>query len=255
MPSRELSYTSACATRCGTFRDGTHRFGKVNWETIRTCLNPAQRSTSIRHMPFITHQLRRSESMVPTRHMTGRCATAGSSNEGDVTMQRCLVSLYSLSNARIGSRRCEVMDPAKTRSNFRLPNAARAHFIDINQLTCDTRLPHPAGKLERPGDVLDGKPLLVSNRLASRLPLLIATHEVPIEEGANVRRSHRSAPPLELERKKAAATPDIQHIHAIHPLRETVVKQHLSDIIVTVDDYSIPQIDGMIPVIFRCLLL
>ena len=143
MPSRELSYTSACATRCGTFRDGTHRFGKVNWETIRTCLNPAQRSTSIRHMPFITHQLRRSESMVPTRHMTGRCATAGSSNEGDATMQRCLVSLYSLSNARIGSRRCQVMDPAKARSNFRLPNAARAHFIDINQLTCDTRLPHP----------------------------------------------------------------------------------------------------------------
>jgi hypothetical protein len=147
------------------------------------------------------------------------------------------------------------MDPAKARSNFRLPNAARAHFIDINQLTYDTRLPHPAGKLERPGDVLDGKPLLVSNGLASRLPLLIATHEVPIEEGANVRRSHRIAPPLELERKKAAATQDIQHIHAIHPLRETVVKQHLSDIIVTVDDYSIPRIDGMIPVIFRCLLL
>jgi hypothetical protein len=147
------------------------------------------------------------------------------------------------------------MDPAKTRSNSRLPNAARAHFIDINQLTCDTRPPHPAGKLERTGDVLDGKPLLVSNGLASRLPLLIATHEVPIEEGANVRRSHRSAPPLELERKKAAATPGIQHIHAIHPLRETVVKQHFSDIIVTVDDYSVPQIDGMIPVIFRCLLL
>src|SRR6266446_26102 len=123
-------------------------------------------------------------------------------------MQRSLVSLYSLSNARIGSRRCEVMDPAKTRSNFRLPNAARAHFIDINQLTCDTRPPHPAGKLERTGDVLDGKPLLVSNGLASRLPL-----------------------------------------------RETVVKQHFSDIIVTVDDYSVPQIDGIIPVIFRCLLL
>ena len=101
-------------------------------------------------MPFITHQLRRSESMVPTRHMTGRCATAGSSNDGDATMQRCLVGFYSLSNARIGSRRREVMDPAKARSHFRLPNAARAHFRDFNHLTCDTRLPHPAGKLERP---------------------------------------------------------------------------------------------------------
>jgi hypothetical protein len=71
----------------------------------------------------------------------------------------------------------------------------------------------------------------------------------------NVRRNHRGAPPLELERKKAAATPDIQHIHAIHPLWETVVRQHLVHVIVAVGDHSIPQIDAMIPVIFRCLLL
>jgi len=206
--------------------------GELGDDTNLLESSAAQRNTSIRHMPFITYQLRRSESMVPTRHMPGRCATAGSSNEGDATMQRCLVSLYSLSNARIGSRRCEVMGPAKTRSNFRLPNAARAHFIDINQLLVIRDFLIPLANSNAPVMCSTVNPCSSPMALRRASRCSSPPRKVPIEEGANVRRSHRSAPPLELERKKAAVTPDIQHIHAIHPLRETVVKQHLSDIIV-----------------------
>jgi hypothetical protein len=88
----------------------------VNSPTIFTCEKPAQRRVSTSPWAVIIHRLRRSLLIVGTRHISAWSLAPTMSIDGAATMQVPFVTDRRRSKARIGSRRCDASDPAKTRS-------------------------------------------------------------------------------------------------------------------------------------------